>query len=100
VYLGRPRDVLDQTRLVLADAHQLIKGSLDSEDVSPKDASADRSVLSLYEELRLRLGSIEETRIRGLLSSVAENIEQLSKLSAEVERLRQLRKLLGQSSQV
>jgi len=84
--------LLDETRILLEQAREVVCGSLEADEAAA-EASA-QSVLSLYEELRARLGAIDDDRVRALLASIARNVEQLERLAARSDRLRGLRRAL------
>jgi len=86
---GELDDVLDETRGLLAEAAAIVDGSLGGGD------GADATILSLYEELRVRLDQVDDRRVKALLERIARNVQRLSSLQGEVDRVQRLRDAIG-----
>ncbi len=95
--LGRADLVLVETRRLLAEARAIVEGSVGDAPGEPAgtgNPSAARSVtvLSLYEELRARLAVIDDARVRELLGAITANVQEIGRLEADMEDLRDLRR--------
>ena len=94
---GELDDLLDETRDLLAEASSLVEGSLGragGAPVGPRGA-AEATILSLYDELRVRLERVEDRRVKVLLERIARNVQRLSSLRGEVDRVQRLRDAIG-----
>ena len=87
--------LLDETRELLVEAGVVIDGSLGEAARDSRDPVGGATILTLYDELRGRLDGIDDRRLKELLGRIARNLEALSSLDDEVERVRRLREALG-----
>jgi hypothetical protein len=78
-------EILAATRQLLSEARRLIDGG------EPLKAAPRGDVLGLYEALCRELDAVDGDRLRIVLGRIAEQIEQLHELAADVERIRRLR---------
>ena len=77
---------------LLSGTHELLheaRALLDAGDLSRTNARL--GVLGVYEALCRALDGIEGDRVHALLGRIAERVEKLNELSADVDRLRRLR---------
>ena len=77
-------------REVLAEARRLLDGSDPAtiRGAARPTAGGRPSLTALYDELRQRLGEVDETRIQGLLVRLAAQIETLNRMAQDVDTLR------------
>ena len=95
---GELDDLLGETRDLLAEASTVVEGSLGrpaSAPVGLRAAAADATILSLYEELRGMLGQVDDRHVKALLERIARNVQRLSSLAGEVDRVHRLRDAIG-----
>jgi hypothetical protein len=90
------RELLAQTRQILADARELLDTEPMAGGNSPPggETHGRGGVLSLYEQLRAGLERIEDVRLRQLLARLATNVEELQRLAADVDQIRGLRRAI------
>jgi len=77
--------ILAATRQLMGEARALIDGG------EPFKATPRGGVLGLYEALCRELDAVDGDQLRIVLGRIAEQIEQLGGLAADVERIRRLR---------
>ncbi|MEE8310832.1 MAG: hypothetical protein V3R77_01155 [Candidatus Binatia bacterium] len=94
---GELDDLLGETRDLLAEASTIVEGSLGRPGSAPVGllAAADATILSLYEELRRRLDQVDDRHVKALLERIARNVQRLSSLEGEVDRVHRLRDAIG-----
>jgi hypothetical protein len=78
-------ELLSATQDLLYEARALLDGGEASR------TGARTGVLGLYDALCRALDGIDGDRIHGLLARIAERVEKLNELSADLDRLRHLR---------
>ncbi len=95
---GELDDLLNETRDLLAEAFTVVEGSLGGRPgggpVDPRPP-ADATILSLYDELRVRLDQVGDRRVKVLLERIARNLQRLSNLQSEIDRVQRLRDAIG-----
>ncbi len=91
--LSRVTELIDQAEAVLQAAQRLL-GTAVSGQIG--QSTADDAVLELYERLRQRLAQIDDAAITELITSVGQSIQGLSRVEAELARVRKLRAALEQ----
>ena len=91
--IERPRNA---ARLA-AEARALVAGPAPGDAVSRPSAGAgsDDGVIELYERLRARLEAVDARKIEALLDSLGREVDRLSALSRDIERLRRLRRAVA-----
>lgn len=86
----RSEELLDDVRTTLLQARALL-------GTTRAGITRDSSLLGIYDELRERLGEVDDQRVHEALGQIATTVERLGGLCDEIEKLRGVRRAIKKS---
>lgn len=80
---------------LLAEARSLVAGPAPGNGAPGSGSATGDGVIELYDRLRARLEAVDGARVDALLASLGREMDRLSALARDVERLRRLRRAVA-----